>query len=543
LMGNGDGTFKEMPLGISGTPIAIGDLSGDGIPDLVMKATPYVVNAYAGNGDGTFQGSPFYTTSLSSSPSPAPVQAASIGDVNADGHPDLVVEYSVQANATVVVSSGDGNGNFTTDGTQYYAGNITPNQETNPGNFGILTRLNSLAGTPSTDNAFDYLTLTDNGATALLNTNYETPFNVNRLVSKTALTVSSNTAAPNQPLTFTATITGVDNPNGLISFVSGGTTLGNVITNKGVASLTTSFTADGTYPVVANFLGDLNNLPSVSGSVTVSVAPVTSQTTLAVSTNDANEKQQLNFTATVAGFNPTGSVTFVAGGTTLGTATVTNGVATLPFQFTSAGSFSVTANYGGDNANLASVSNTLVIVVAAPDFSVAASPTTATVAPGQSATTTLTLTPVAGYGGTVKLSCGTLPAGATCSFAPSSVTPANGAAATTTLTIATTAPSTTMASRIAGAVGGIAWASVFFFALSPRRNGKANRKLAGWAMLALLMVCGSVLLSGCGGGGGSSKGSGTTNPGTPAGVQSITVSAADSGGGPAHSLTFQLTVQ
>jgi FG-GAP-like repeat len=39
-LGNGDGTFQQAPLGISGTPLAIADLNGDGIPDLLMVGAP-----------------------------------------------------------------------------------------------------------------------------------------------------------------------------------------------------------------------------------------------------------------------------------------------------------------------------------------------------------------------------------------------------------------------------------------------------------------------------------------------------------------------
>jgi hypothetical protein len=272
--------------------------------------------------------------------------------------------------------------------------------------------------------------------------------------------------------------------------------------------------------------------------VSVTVAAVASKTTLAVSTANANPAQQLSFTATVTGFNPTGNVTFVAGSTTLGTALVTNGVATLSTSFAAAGSYTITANYAGDIANLASTSNSVSVSVVTPDFTVSASPTTATVTAGQTATIVFSVTPVGGYGGTVKFSCGTLPSGVTCSFTPASVTPANGMAATTTLSVATTAPSTAMMRRIIGPMQGIAWAGMICLAFSPRRAWRSSRRFMSYGVLLVLLLSGLMALSGC-----SSGSPAVTNPGTPKGTQTITVSIADEAGGPSHTAAVQITVQ
>jgi len=60
--------------------------------------------------------------------------------------------------------------------------------------------------------------------------------------------------------------------------------------------------------------------------------------------------------------------------------------------------------------------------VATPDFSVGGTPISIP-APGQSGTSTITVTPTSGFTGTVDLTCDSgLPAGATCTFTPSSVT-------------------------------------------------------------------------------------------------------------------------
>ena len=51
-------------------------------------------------------------------------------------------------------------------------------------------------------------------------------------------------------------------------------------------------------------------------------------------------------------------------------------------------------------------------------------------------------------------------------------------------------------------------------------------------------------LRGCGGSSGGSNASGTTNtPGTPAGTQTITVTATDSTGNLSHAVTLQVLVQ
>src|SRR5262249_20190399 len=89
LLGNGNGTFHLATSYNAGgkypSSVAIGDLNGDGKPDLV-DSFPYAsgsVNSLIGNGDGSFQSVHSIATALQT-PSPAIV-----ADVNGDGKLDI----------------------------------------------------------------------------------------------------------------------------------------------------------------------------------------------------------------------------------------------------------------------------------------------------------------------------------------------------------------------------------------------------------------------------------------------------------------------
>jgi hypothetical protein len=441
FLGQSDGSFRQQPLGLLGTPLAVGDLNGDGIPDILIQpafvegVSPPVA-VYAGNGDGSFQSTPLFTTAAL--PESDSVTSAVFADVNADGHTDMLLQH----NGGFTVYLGDGKGNFTAD----------PNLYT-PGGALALGRLNNQAPALPNDNAPDVLAFTNGGATSFLN-------------------------QTNQPPT--------------------------------------------------------------------APALVQSRTTLAISAATANTNQQLILTASVAGVHPTGTVTFVSGSTTLGIAPLTSGTATLSVSFAAVGAYSIIANYSGDNANLPGTSNTLSITITIPDFTLTAARIAQLVNRGQPVTTTVTVAPLNGYNGTVNLACTALPAETTCSFAPSSLAPATGAA-TATLTINTTPSSTTSAQSEppprSRPLPHIIWAAVIAcLALSPKhlRRNSLRSSLFALAFLGALLT-----LTACSSSPAAANPAPPTHfdPGTPTGIQSITITATDSTGKPSHSMTLQITVQ
>jgi hypothetical protein len=70
-----------------------------------------------------------------------------------------------------------------------------------------------------------------------------------------------------------------------------------------------------------------------------------------------------------------------------------------------------------------------------PDFSIACSPSSLSIAQGASGTSTCTVTSTGGFSSAVSLSCSGQPAGVSCSYSPSSVTPPANGSVNSTLTV------------------------------------------------------------------------------------------------------------
>ena len=140
---------------------------------------------------------------------------------------------------------------------------------------------------------------------------------------------------------------------------------------------------------------------------------------------------------------------------------------------------------------------------------------------GVSATSSITITSLNGFAGTVALGCTVVPAiseAPTCSGTPVNVA-ANGTA-TGTLTVNTTAASALLERPSSGIFYGMLMPVVGMALLGAGVGsvGSGRKKLFGFLMLGLLL-CGLLLMPACGG----SSSTTTHNPGTPTGPYTITV--------------------
>src|SRR5690606_5156158 len=96
-LGNANGTFNSpLSTGVNATSIAVGDLTGDGIADLVSIGANVIMQK--GMGDGTFhapQNISLPNQVAPGTPDPAALpqtpRSVVVGDVNADGKLDLVI--------------------------------------------------------------------------------------------------------------------------------------------------------------------------------------------------------------------------------------------------------------------------------------------------------------------------------------------------------------------------------------------------------------------------------------------------------------------
>jgi large repetitive protein len=221
---------------------------------------------------------------------------------------------------------------------------------------------------------------------------------VNQAATTTTLNSSQNPAPPGVQLTFQTTVTppsgSTVQPSGTVQLLDGSTVLTSANVTNGSAQLTYSFGTTGTHTLTAVYSGDVNCQGSTSAVLTQSVKSPSSMT-LSSTPNPSTDGAAAAFTAIVQQSGASGTVDLLDGGTTLGSATLTNGSATFSFAL-SAGSHTITANYRGDTNFQPSSATLTQVVKANTTTTITANPASATV--GQAVQFSATVAPAAATG-------------------------------------------------------------------------------------------------------------------------------------------------
>ena len=192
---------------------------------------------------------------------------------------------------------------------------------------------------------------------------------VDKASTTTALTSSLNPAEYGQSVTLTATVTAAHGGSvgGSVNFMDGATNLGTgTVNSSNVATLTLTTLSAGSRSLTAVFSGSANDTGSTSPILTQVVKGATI-TTLASSLNPSDLGQSVTLTATVTaplGGTPAGTVSFINGGTTLGTGTLNgSGHATFTTTTLCACQYALHAQYAGNATFTGSTSADLSQIV------------------------------------------------------------------------------------------------------------------------------------------------------------------------------------
>jgi len=151
-------------------------------------------------------------------------------------------------------------------------------------------------------------------------------------------------------------------PTGSVNFLANGSVIGaGTVNASGKATFSTATLAAGTYSITATYTSDANNGASTSSPTSLTISLATTTTAITVTPNPALVGAAVTITAKVTGNGgtPTGSVNFIANGTTLNTATLTGGTATFTTSTLAPGAYTITASYLGDAADSPSTSTSI----------------------------------------------------------------------------------------------------------------------------------------------------------------------------------------
>ena len=319
--------------------VAIADLNGDGIPDLILS-DGYILSVQLGNGDGTFGVETHYLAGQG-------LNTISVADLDHNGTLDLVV-----ANGGTVWGNPVANLDQPPATQDVNTGGITVLLNKPLINLPLITATVTATPEPST---------------------YGNPFSLTATIMPSV--IANNISATGS---FSFTVNGIS--------VGSATISGSTATLQVPAS-TYATLAPGVYTLTAAYSGDTNWAPStVTGTHTVSLLPTTTSLLLCVDPPGSNFPcsnpiantplispitmyygQSVDGVAIESALNLTGTITFLSNTSVFCTlnANLQQGSQTCPptSGFFPAGTTTVTAVYSGDSEHEASTSNPIVVTV------------------------------------------------------------------------------------------------------------------------------------------------------------------------------------
>ena len=180
---------------------------------------------------------------------------------------------------------------------------------------------------------------------------------VNRAPTSLTLSTNPNPSICGARVLLTAELSGQPPATGTIQFLDGVTVLGTAPVNPGGDTFAEiwNFSA-GAHSLTAVYSGDANYLASTSAPVTQTVNKIASSVAVASSLNPSTFNQTIALSALVTPTTANGTVQFLDGSASLGTAPVSGGAAVLSLASLSVGAHSITAVYSGDANDAASTS-------------------------------------------------------------------------------------------------------------------------------------------------------------------------------------------
>jgi hypothetical protein len=392
--------------------------------------------------------------------------ATGIGTVNAY---NLVNNWpagftlTASSSSVTITQGGQGTSTITITPSNGFSGSVTlsasglPNGVTAAFNPNPATSSSTLTLTASATAATGTVTVMITGTSGTLTNTMPLSLTVN-LAPSFSLSASPNAITITQggQGTSTITITPLNGFSGSVTLSASG--LPNGVTaafnpNPATSSSTLTLTASAT---------------AATGTVTVTITgtsgTLTKTTTLSLTVQSFSLSASPNAVTITQGSQGTSTITITplngfSGSVTLSASGLPNGVtaAFSPNPATSSSTLTLTASAtaatGTATVTITGTSGTLtettMLSLTVPSFSLSASPNAVTITQGSQGTSTITITPLNGFSGSVTLSATGLPNGVTAAFSPNPAT----SSSTLTLTASATTATGTATVTITGTSG------------------------------------------------------------------------------------------